>query len=96
MEMSAIIGFLGIVGDRMWVIWDLVRGGIWGAKQLGGFMGFSVDYFDGDVARLFVIMFFDGTKVVVDEVDVSDWVSVVLGYVVWFEFFVLFGNVEYY
>jgi len=35
------LDLLGIVGDRLWATRDHVRGGIRGAKQLGGLMAFS-------------------------------------------------------
>ncbi len=38
---------LGMVGDRMWAVRDEVRGGIRGAKKIGGLMQFAASYSDG-------------------------------------------------
>ena len=38
---------LGMVGDRMWAVRDEVRGGIRGAKKIGGLMQFAASYANG-------------------------------------------------
>src|SRR5690242_3084347 len=63
----------GIVGDRTWAVRDLERGGIRGAKVLGGLMRLSARYVDGDDAPggQVEIGFPDGTTVRSDDADVD-------------------------
>lgn len=74
---AAELGVHGIVGDRTWATRDLERGGIRGAKQLGGLMRFAaVATCDGH-AR---IRFPDGSEVSTAEPDASDRLSAALGH----------------
>jgi uncharacterized protein len=68
---------LGIVDDRMWATRDLERGGIRGAKKLGGLMMFSAHARDDGQA---VITLPDGTEVATDHPDVHERVSDALGH----------------
>lgn len=80
-EPSVDLGPLGIVGDRPWATRDLVRGGIRGAKQLGGLMAFAAAWPDGDASRAPVITLPDGAgTVAADAPDASDRVSAALGH----------------
>lgn len=56
----------GIVGDRTWAVRDQVRGGIRGAKILGGLMRLSARYPDGPGSAV-VITLPDGTEVTTDD-----------------------------
>ncbi|HPU38000.1 MAG TPA: MOSC domain-containing protein [Microthrixaceae bacterium] len=44
---TADLDTLGMVGDRAWAVRDEVRGGIRGAKKIGGLMQFAAAYADG-------------------------------------------------
>ena len=44
---TADLDTLGMVGDRAWAVRDEVRGGIRGAKKIGGLMRFAAAYADG-------------------------------------------------
>ncbi len=69
---SVALDGLGIVGDRTWAVRDLERGGIRGAKKIGGLMRLTArDVEDGHVA----ITLPDGTTVRTDESDVDERVS---------------------
>jgi uncharacterized protein len=68
---------LGIVDDRLWATRDLERGGIRGAKKLGGLMTFSAQARgDGHAA----ITLPDGTEVATDHPEVDQRVSEALGH----------------
>jgi uncharacterized protein len=68
---------LGIVDDRRWATRDLERGGIRGAKKLGGLMTFSARARgDGHAA----ITLPDGTEVSTDHPEVDQRVSEALGH----------------
>lgn len=56
----------GIVGDRTWAVRDQVRGGIRGAKILGGLMRLSARY-PGGPGSAVVITLPDGTEVTTDD-----------------------------
>ena len=78
-EASVRLDPLGIVGDRTWATRDLERGGIRGAKQLGGLMAFAAEYPGGDATRPPVVTLPDGTRVAVDAAGASERVSAALG-----------------
>jgi uncharacterized protein YcbX len=67
----------GLVGDRTWAARDQVRGGIRGAKVLGGLMQLSARYVDGDGATggAVAITLPDGSTTRTDEGDVDARVS---------------------
>lgn len=67
----------GIVGDRTWAARDQVRGGIRGAKVLGGLMRLSARYVDGAGAPggPVAITLPDGGSVTTDDADVDARVS---------------------
>lgn len=68
---------LGIVGDRTWAARDLVRGGIRGAKKLGGLMQFAARAgADGHAT----ITLPDGAETATDRPDVHERVSAALGH----------------
>lgn len=68
---------LGVVGDRTWATRDLVRGGIRGAKKIGGLMQFAARAAaDGHA----VITLPDGTETSTDRADVHEVVSAALGH----------------
>ena len=67
---------LGVAGDRTWATRDLVRGGIRGAKQLGGLMSFAATH-PADAAAP-VITFPDGSTVAADAPDASERLSAAL------------------
>jgi uncharacterized protein len=81
-EPSVELDRLGIVGDRRWATRDLVRGGIRGAKQLGGLMDFAAAFPGGDATRPPVITLPDGATVACDAPDASERVSAALGHAV--------------
>lgn len=62
----------GVVGDRTWAARDQVRGGIRGAKVLGGLMRLAARAVDGGHA---VITLPDGTEVATSDPDVHARVS---------------------
>ena len=64
----------GIVGDRTWAVRDQVRGGIRGAKVLGGLMRLSARY-TGDTRAPVEITLPDGRVVSTDEPDAAAAVS---------------------
>src|ERR671916_371180 len=64
----------GIVGDRTWAVRDQVRGGIRGAKVLGGLMRLSARYAGPDGGHV-VITLPDGTSVSTDDPGASAAVS---------------------
>lgn len=75
---SAELSMLGIVGDRRWAVRDLERGGIRGAKQLGGLMTLTardVPDANGDVE----IEFPDGRTMSSSSPDVDAALSTHLG-----------------
>lgn len=66
----------GIVGDRTWAVRDQVRGGIRGAKVLGGLMQLSARYAeDAATGGPAVITLPDGAAVTTDDPDVHTRVS---------------------
>ena len=71
---SADLDPLGVVGDRTWAVRDQVRGGIRGAKQLGGLMRLSARY-AGEPGGPVLITLPDGATVSTDDDDASARVS---------------------
>lgn len=66
----------GLVGDRTWAVRDQVRGGIRGAKVLGGLMPLSARYAEeGAVGGTVAITLPDGSSVTTDDPDVDARVS---------------------
>jgi len=67
----------GLVGDRTWAVRDQVRGGIRGAKILGGLMQLSARYASGEGATggAVAIALPDGSTVSTDDPDVDARVS---------------------
>jgi hypothetical protein len=81
---QADIGPLGIVGDRTWAVRDHVRGGIRGAKQLGGLMRLTARYADRHDGPV-VITLPDGGEVSTADPDASERVSAALDHPVTLE-----------
>lgn len=71
------VGTLGIVGDRFWAVRDLRRGGIRGAKKLGGLMTLAARPFGDGGAE---ITFPDGARITTDDPDIDAWISGHLGH----------------
>lgn len=71
----------GLVGDRTWAARDLERGGIRGAKRIGGLMQLSARYLAHDAGSTspgggaVEITLPDGTTVTTDDPDVDERVS---------------------
>ncbi len=70
---------LGIVGDRIWATRDLERGGIRGAKKIGGLMQFSAERVD-PARRTVKITAPNGESFLTNEADSSDKLSSLLGH----------------
>jgi uncharacterized protein YcbX len=81
---SADLGPLGVVGDRTWAVRDHVRGGIRGAKVLGGLMRLSAAYAEGPAGPV-IITLPDGTAVRTDDPDTASAVSAAIGHEVTLE-----------
>jgi MOSC domain-containing protein len=71
---AAELGTHGIVGDRTWAVRDQVRGGIRGAKVLGGLMRLAARYADQPGGAV-VITLPGGATVSTDDPDASTAVS---------------------
>ncbi len=67
---------LGIVGDRTWATRDLERGGIRGAKKIGGLMQLAARDLDGDHVEVTLP---DGSVVTTLGADVDTRVSAAIG-----------------
>ena len=74
---TAALAPTGLVGDRTWAVRDQVRGGIRGAKVLGGLMQLSARYRAGADATggAVAIALPDGSTVTTDDADVDARVS---------------------
>jgi hypothetical protein len=81
---SAELGARGVVGDRTWAVRDQVRGGIRGAKVLGGLMRLSARYADRPGGPV-VISLPDGTTVSTDDSDAAERVSAAIDHEVTLE-----------
>jgi uncharacterized protein YcbX len=86
---------LGIVGDRHWAIRDNERGGIRGAKKIGGLMQFSARPI-GDGSEHVVITFPDGTEVLSSAPNVSQLLSASLQHSVTLESLPTDGSLEHF
>jgi uncharacterized protein len=74
----------GILGDRTWAVRDQVRGGIRGAKILGGLMRLSARYVDGHGGPV-AITLPDGAVVTTDDPSAAAAVSAAIGHEVTLE-----------
>ncbi len=74
----------GIVGDRVWAVRDQVRGGIRGAKVLGGLMRLAARAPEGPGGPV-VITLPDGTEVRADDPDAGRLVSAAIDHEVTLE-----------
>lgn len=89
---AAEVSMLGIVGDRVWALRDLERGGIRGAKKLKGLMQFAARH-DGDGV---VVTLPDGREVSSADADVDGVLSSALGHRVGLESLPADGNLEHF
>jgi uncharacterized protein len=85
---------LGVAGDRTWATRDLVRGGIRGAKQLGGLMSFAAIHPAGATAPIITLP--DGSTVAADAPDASDRLSAALDHPVRLEPLAPAGDLDHY
>ena len=92
---SCDVSMLGIEGDRHWAIRDMERGGIRGAKRIGGLMQFSAE-FVGDGSRNAIITLPNGSTVRSNDKDVHDVLSAALGVRVRLEPLPADGNIEHF
>jgi len=90
---SAEVSMLGIVGDRVWALRDLDRGGIRGAKKLKGLMEFAARAI-GD-SRV-VITTPAGHEISSADAEVDDVLSEALGHRVRLESLPADGNLEHF
>ncbi len=74
---SCLINELGIVGDRLWAVRDIDKGGIRGAKKLGGLMKLSAQFVDA--SEVVEITLPDGSIVRSDDAQADDLVSRAIG-----------------
>ena len=81
---SADLGPDGMVGDRTWAVRDQVRGGIRGAKVLGGLMRLSARYVDGPGGPVEITLP-DGRAVSTSDPDASAVVTEAIGHEVTLE-----------
>ena len=77
---SVQLGPLGIEGDRTWATRDLRRGGIRGAKQIGGLMELAASYPDDDAAQPPLIRLPDGALVVAGAPGADERISDAIGH----------------
>ena len=85
---------LGLVGDRGWAVRDLERGGIRGAKKIGGLMQLSAEY-TGE-SNVVAITLPDRSIVRSDEVDVHARLSEALAHPVHLEALAPSTDLEHY
>lgn len=79
MVSSCVVNDLGIVGDRIWATRDLERGGIRGAKKIGGLMQFTAERVD-PVRRIVKINAPNGESFLTNEAKSSEKLSALLGH----------------
>lgn len=72
------VGPLGIAGDRHWAVRDHERGGIRGAKKIGGLMRFAASYLD-DASRHVLVTLPDGSTASTRDDDIDERISAALG-----------------
>lgn len=73
----------GVAGDRTWATRDLERGGIRGAKKIGGLMRLAARYTgEPGVGAEVAIRLPDGTEVTTSDPDVHERISAALGHTV--------------
>jgi hypothetical protein len=79
---SAEVSMLGIVGDRRWAVRDLERGGIRGAKQMGGLMTLAAREVPGDTGDTsdVEINFPDGRRLTSKAPDINEALSAHIGH----------------
>jgi uncharacterized protein YcbX len=95
MVSSCDVNELGIMGDRIWATRDLERGGIRGAKKIGGLMQFSAERVDS-VRRIVKITAPNGESFLTNEVGSSEKLSSLLGHRVVLEELPDASNVEHF
>ena len=95
MVSSCEVNDLGIVGDRVWATRDLERGGIRGAKKIGGLMQFSAERVDS-ARRIVKITAPNGESFLTNEVGSSEKLSTLLGHRVVLEELPDASNVEHF
>jgi len=86
---------LGIIGDRIWATRDLERGGIRGAKKIGGLMRFSAECVD-PARRTVKITAPNGESFFANEAGSSEKLSTLLGHRVVLEELPDASNVEHF
>lgn len=92
---SCDVSMLGIVGDREWAIRDMERGGLRGAKRIGGLMQFTAEYI-GDGSKNVNITLPNGRSVKSSDADVNNQLSEALGIQVQLESLPADGNLEHF
>ena len=90
---AAEVSMLGIIGDRVWALRDLERGGIRGAKKLKGLMEFAARS-DGD-SRV-VITAPSGREIASEDADAHEALSAELGHRVSLESLPTDGNLDHF
>jgi len=95
MVSSCEVNDLGIVGDRVWATRDLERGGIRGAKKIGGLMQFSAERVD-PVRRIVKITAPNGESFLTNEAGSNEKLSTLLGHRVVLEELPDASNVEHF
>lgn len=83
---ALVLGEAGVIGDRGWAVRDEVRGGIRGAKKIGGLMRLHAAYTEepepGAPVPAIEITMPDGDRVRSDDADVNDRLSAFLDHAV--------------
>jgi uncharacterized protein YcbX len=95
MVSSCEVNELGIIGDRIWATRDLERGGIRGAKKIGGLMQFSAESVDS-ARRIVKITAPNGESFLTNQADSNEKLSTSLGHQVVLEELPDASNVEHF
>ncbi|NQW59141.1 MOSC domain-containing protein [bacterium] len=95
MVSSCEVNELGVIGDRIWATRDLERGGIRGAKKIGGLMQFSAERVD-PVRRIVKITAPNGESFLTNEAGSNEKLSTLLGHRVVLEELPDASNVEHF